>query len=449
MSVPNASVARLLLVLLLALSALIQATVVSRTVVNMPIRVDALDYYSYAINLREHGVYSLQRDWMVDPARVPVPDAIRPPGYPLLLAALAPRVAWDWLRSLGYLQSVFAVLSVALTYLLGCRFLPWRWALFAALLTALCPSLVVMATYVLSESLFTMMLLLALLASVIAAERPARWQAALLAGVLWGAATLVRSTTMLLPAMLLVLTLVLPRLASWRRAAAVGLLGFSLAMAPWLLRNLSLPAPPPGTSLTVKAVAHGSYPDFMYQGRAESFGYPYRHDPDVEARVRDWPGLGRALAADLRAHPWRMLRWYMVGKPIAFLSWADPQGWDLFIYAVNTSPYFDNPLLKLSWKLMAMLHAPLVALGLAAMLAVFWRPRLPSIDAGRTAAAVLVALTLAYGIGMHMAVAPFPRYNVPFRPIIFLLAALALHALFELWRQRRPTPLAAETARHA
>jgi uncharacterized membrane protein YhfC len=53
----------------------------------------------------------------------------------------------------------------------------------------------------------------------------------------------------------------------------------------------------------------------------------------------------------------------------------------------------------------------------------------------------MVALTLAYAIGMHMAVAPFPRYNVPFRPLIFLLAALALHALFELGRQRRAAPL--------
>jgi hypothetical protein len=94
-------------------------------VVNKPIRVDALDYFSYAVNLRTHGVYSLQREWMVDPAHKPVPDAIRPPGYPVFLAALGPRVDWDWLRTLGYLQSVFTVLSVALTYLIGRRFLPW------------------------------------------------------------------------------------------------------------------------------------------------------------------------------------------------------------------------------------------------------------------------------------------------------------------------------------
>ena len=449
MSAGNGRVHRLLLVLVLVLSALVQATVVSRTVVNKPIRVDALDYFSYAVNLRGHGVYSLQRDWMVDPARRPVPDAIRPPGYPLLLAALAPRVAWDWLRSLGYVQSVFSVLTVALTYLLGRRFLPPGWALFAALLTAICPSLVVMATYVLSESLFTFLLLLALLASVVAAERPGRWQPALLAGVLWGATALVRSTTLLLPAMLLALAFALPRLANWRRAAGVGLLGFLLAMSPWLLRNQSLPAPPPGNSLTVKSVAHGSYPDFMFEGRAESLGYPYRFDPDADARARDWPGLGRALAADFRAHPLRMLRWYLLGKPVAFLSWADPQSWDIFIYGVNTSPYFDNLWLNLSWHLMSMLHAPLVVLSLLATTAVLWRPRLLGLDGVAAAAALLVALTLVYGIGMHMVVAPFPRYNLPFRPLVFLLAALALHALFRLWRPGLAMSSPQEAPRHA
>ena len=447
MSAKPGSVVRLLLVLLLALSALVQATVVSRTQVNMPLRVDALDYFSYAVNLRQHGVYSMQREWMVDPSIKPVPDAVRVPGYPLLLALLQPRPAWDWLQMLGYLQSVLSVASVALVYLLGKRFLPASWALFAAALTAFCPSLVVMATYVLTETLFTFLMLAALLASAVAAGRPTRWPPALAAGLLWAASALVRPTTLLLPALLLLLVLLLPRLAAWRRSAAIGLLAFALAMLPWTLRNQSLPPSAPGNNLTVKSVAHGSYPDFMYDGRRESFGYPYRHDPGADARSRDWAGLGQALAADFRAHPWRMARWYLVGKPLAFLSWADPQSWDIFIYAVNKSPYFDNPWLNRSWQLMSMLHAPLVALALVALLAAFLRPRALAMAEGASLpAAVLVALVLAYGIAMHMLVAPFPRYNVPFRPLIFLLAALALHASYRLVRRRFAAPPLAEVA---
>jgi hypothetical protein len=118
---------------------------------------------------------------------------------------------------------------------------------------------------VLSESLFTFLLLLALLASINRrgaagplADRAARrialgrhragaFDHAALAGDAAGAGNPSAAAR-----------------ASWRRTAACSLLGFLLAMTPWLVRNQSLPAAPPGSSLAVKAVALGSYPDFMY-----------------------------------------------------------------------------------------------------------------------------------------------------------------------------------------
>jgi hypothetical protein len=54
--------ARLILTLILSISALIQFTVVSRTTVEIPFRVDAGDYFSYAYNLSHHGVYSIRYD---------------------------------------------------------------------------------------------------------------------------------------------------------------------------------------------------------------------------------------------------------------------------------------------------------------------------------------------------------------------------------------------------
>ena len=48
---------------------------------------------------------------------------------------------------LAYVQSLMAVACVLLVYVIGRRFLAPGWALFAAFLTAICPSLVVMPTY--------------------------------------------------------------------------------------------------------------------------------------------------------------------------------------------------------------------------------------------------------------------------------------------------------------
>jgi len=444
----RASTVRLLLALVLALSALVQATVVSRTEVNAPLRVDALDYFSYAVNLRNHGVYSLDRDWMADPTRVPKPDAVRPPGYPLFLATLSPVPNRDWIRRLGYLQSLFAVATVALVFLLGRRFLHPGWALLAALLTAVSPGLVVMSTYVLSETLFTFLLLAALLATESAVRRQERTWPALLAGVAWGLTALVRPTSQFLPALFLAITLLLPALKPWRRTAAMGLLGFVLAMAPWTVRNQLLPAQPDGRSLMVKALAHGSYPYFKYEGREESYGYPYRSDPEAEARARDLPSVLRYIAADFGRHPLRMTGWYLVGKPITFLSWSDPQGWDIFIYPVMRSPYLSSPWLVFSWRAMWWLHAPLCLFAVVASLLSLARPQLLGLSAEARAAAVVPAIVLAYAIAFHMLVAPFPRYNLPFRPLVMLMSALALQAgwrAVEKARLERAAPRAAST----
>jgi 4-amino-4-deoxy-L-arabinose transferase-like glycosyltransferase len=429
---------RLLLLLVLSLSALLQLTVVARTQVNAPLRVDAMDYFSYAVNLRDHGVYSLQRDWYTGHHAPLQSDKIRPPGYPLLLLALDPQVSWDWLRRLGYLQGLMAVLSVWLVHRIGRRFLSEELALLAAALTATCPALVVLSTYVLSEAFFTLLLLAALLASLAAMRHREDWKRAVAAGLLWGAASLVRSTAQFLPMAFVALAWLLPSLAGLRRTSAFCLLGFALAMSPWLLRNLGVPPEAPGTSLMVKALAHGSYPDFEYHGDPASYGYPYRHDPEAEARARDLPAVLGYIARDFRAQPLHMLRWYLLSKPVMFLSWTDPQGWDMFIYAVNRSPYFEPGLLRVSWRLMRLAHWPLVLLGVGGMVLALFARRATRLDGEARDAAALVALVLAYAIAFHMIVAPFPRYNLPFRPLVFLLAMLCLQTLWRAAKQRHP-----------
>lgn len=432
---------RLMLALVLALSALLQATVVSRTKVDRPLRVDALDYFSYAVNLRDHGVYSLDRGWNEGHAdETPRPDAQRPPGYPWMLRLLDPQVSRQWLRRVGYVQSVLGVLSVWLVFLLGRRFLPEPMALLAAALTALCPSLVVLGTYVLSEGLFTFCLLAALLASAVALDRAGEWKPALAAGLLWGLASLVRSTTVFLPILFLLASVAVPALHPYRRAAAACLLGFALAMSPWLLRNATLPPPASGSSLLVKALAHGSYPDFRFEGRPESEGFPYRFDPEAAERQQDLPSALLYIARDFRDHPGPMLRWYLLSKPVVFLSWTGSQSWGLFLYPVLASPYLQPGLFQLSAILMQALHWPLVLMALVATAALLARRHLPAIASRNRGVATLLAFVFAYAIAFHMVVAPFPRYNLPFRPLVFLLAALCLHWLAVAWRRRRLSP---------
>ena len=63
-------------------------------------------------------------------------------------------------------------------------------------------------------------------------------------------------------------------------------------------------------------------------------------------------------------------------------------------------------------------------------------PRWLVLGESGTLAAAIVALVVAYSIAFHMIVAPFPRYGIPFRPLLYALAMLPLRAA---WLQWRPT----------
>ena len=47
-----------------------------------------------------------------------------------------------------------------------------------------------------------------------------------------------------------------------------------------------------------------------------------------------------------------------------------------------------------------------------------------------------MALVVLYAIGLHMVVAPFPRYAIPFRPLIYALAMVPVQAAWLAWRGR-------------
>lgn len=421
---------RLLLLLVLSISAFIQFTVVSRTVVDGPLRADAGQYFSYAYNLSHHGVFSMSPTWQEGAKNLPLrPDSLRAPGYPVFLALVGrPEANETYLRRVTTAQAVLGVLSVLLVYLIASRFLAPGWALTAALLTALSPHLAMMSTYLLTESLFFFLLMGSLLMLLVAVQSNRRWPW-IATGVLWGLSTLVKPTAQFFPVVLFFVVLVVPSLRSVRLSAALAFACFVAVLAPWVIRNQSAAVERPA-SLMVLTLAHGSYPDFMYQGRRETFGFPYRFDPQIDVISRDLPSVLGHIAGRFRAEPLTYLRWYAIGKPGYFLAWGNVQGWDILVYPVLHTPYFEDPLFGLVRTLSYFLHWPLMLLGLAGAAILALRARWLVLSPAQNTAATVVALLVVYAIAFHMIVAPFPRYGVPFRPLIFALAMLTLRALW-------------------
>jgi hypothetical protein len=428
----------LLVALLLCLSAFVQLVSVSRTVVDHPLRADAGEYFSYAWNLAHYGTYSIDPTWQRGPdAAAPAPDAYRPPGYPLFLRALGnPQPSDAWLRKVLLAQAALGVLGVWLLFCLSRRFLAFGWALAAAAAAAISPHLAVLGTLVLSETLFGVLMLGALLATARASgTRALAWGA--LAGLLWGAASLVRSTAQFFPLLVLAGVLAWPKLRAWRAPALLGAAVFIATLAPWLLRNQSDAVHKPASSLMVKALAHGAYPGFMYENQPESFGYPYRFDPQADAVARDLPSVLAYIGGRFRAQPLRYLDGYLLGKPGYFLAWGHVQGWDVLVYPVVHSPWYEDWRFMLLRLLSQLAHWPLMLLGLLGAALAWSRRATHALDAGQLLALRLCSALVGYGVAFHIIVAPFPRYGVPFRPFLYALAMFALAAAISGFARRR------------
>jgi 4-amino-4-deoxy-L-arabinose transferase-like glycosyltransferase len=320
-------------------------------------------------------------------------------------------------------------LTVFLTFRLARELLSAGWALIAAMLTAISPHLATITAEILTESLFTLALVAAAWCSA-RAFRLRRAHLAMAAGVLWGAAALVRPTAEFLPPLILLATLFLPALRSYRRTATALTIAALALQAPWWVRNQVTDLRPTSDNLTINFLHHGSYPNFMYQGRIDTLGFPYRFDPES-------PRIGRSVGSALsnivdnfRSKPLETTHWYLVGKPISFLSWRIVGGWgDIFTSEPIHSPFLEDRRFSAIHAFMRALHTPLMLLGVLGALLAAWNPSWLGLGRGAVTAARLVAAVIGYAVVLHMVGAPFPRYGIPFRPLMYVLALIPLATL--------------------
>lgn len=190
---------------------------------------DSDDYLRLAQNLLTHGTLSLD-------AAPPLTPSIRfPPLYPAFIAA----VSWTGTPSaftVAAVQSVLDAATAVVLLLLARTAVARRWALAVALTYALHPGMLRPARAVISETLFTALLVCAVW-TLSRGVRSDRLRATALSGVVFGAAILCRPIALLLP---FTLSCVVILLRPSRRAFAHGLVlvgAAALVVTPWSLRS--------------------------------------------------------------------------------------------------------------------------------------------------------------------------------------------------------------------
>jgi 4-amino-4-deoxy-L-arabinose transferase-like glycosyltransferase len=200
---------------------------------NAPPRGDEINYQDHAANIAA-GKGMIRSDGQ--------PSSFRPPLFPLAIGGLY-RLFGVHLALARTFQILVGVAVVALTYLLARRLFSPGVALVAASLVAVNPYLILMSSYLLTEILYTALLLAGLLALEAGRSRgregAARLAPAALAGLLFGLATLTRANAGLLVVMVVggVAALGSGGVARRLGQGAVVLVAVAAALAPWAIRN--------------------------------------------------------------------------------------------------------------------------------------------------------------------------------------------------------------------
>ncbi|HEY2956009.1 MAG TPA: glycosyltransferase family 39 protein [Candidatus Eisenbacteria bacterium] len=364
---------------------------------------DSAEYDAVAWHLARGQGFSL------DAAAGPYPTAFVPPLLPWLTSLVYGAFGHHFFASI-LLQCAIGALVPLLLAAFGGSLFGGNVGRTAGWLAAAHPLLVFFSGYLLTETAFTALLLVALSASAawVRTPQPGR---ALGVGVTWGLASLTRPTALLLPAVVAAwawvsLGLALGGRARLRHIALLGL-GLALSVGPWTLRNaLVLHAFVPVTTGGGRALLDSNNPEVWndparrggamstthvepYASETRGLGEP---EADAAARrralqflaahVREWP----AMAAAKLARFWRVTAegggtgaWQREGSTLGrALRAADP----LLVWSLLTWPFA-------LWGLFRTLRGPrrffqglglLVVLYFSAIAVVYWgalRMRVP------------------------------------------------------------------------
>lgn len=367
---------------------------------------DAVEYVSDAHHLLTLGVFGEEPG---------VPYAIIPPGYPLFIAGIF-MLTNQSMIAVRLAQVALATLMVWLTFLVGKEIASKRAALLGAFIIAVYPVWIFWPIFFLTETLYTVLLLI-FTWCLVRSAKTCTVKYAVVTGAAFGLALLTREVLFLFP--LLLPVVFWAARTPWQQALHylfVFTLVTLLVLSPWLIRNYHTFGQVFYTERTeaIRYQLTGSgylSPHYRYLVD-DSASPPYSKPPEYFERYGQPSEMLRINR--LFTEPRRYL-YHIVNRVIEL--WLHPNG------------LASVPDILIVRVVYIALH--IGTLGLAAMSIVIGLER-------RAETIIILSLLLLYTTGTNLFLTvPQPRYTLPSLPLVFILAAMGLNVFWQRLQRGR------------
>ncbi len=366
---------------------------------------DAATYHGIAVNLIEGRGFSQ--------------DGINPscfvaPLYPFFLAAVYFLAGVQPLL-VELVQAVLGSVTAWLLYLLVRSYFDHGPALIAFVLALFMPELVVLNTFLYTETVFIFLFVATLWLAVRALAAPS-WKRLAIAGLVAGLVTMTRGVTLFLPVLLGIALLLRYRPRAVLRQVTLYGLFFVMPIIPWAIRNYVV-----FEAFVPIAVGTG---DVMWTGNYLPLDGKYSYGETMALMDSMTAGMNqvqrerrlRQEAIDnIVEQPWATLG-LMGRKMIRFWFW-------IYESAPTGGKRQGGTAVQL---VLALSYYPLLLLSVFGL----WLSR------RKWRELLLIYLMIGYYTALHVLMLVVPRYRIPMLPLLFLFAGVALWELWRRWQSR-------------
>jgi hypothetical protein len=193
-------------------------------------------------------------------------------------------------------------------------------------------------------------------------------------------------------------------------------------------------------TLMINALYHGSFPGMMYNNDPSTFGAAYKFDPDQEKMSEGVRQTTYLIWQKMKQSPKEYLEWYLVGKQMLLWQWSVLTGsGDIFIYKIIKSPYLYLPDMKATHALHYLIHNIWVVVGLITSFTIMFLNKIKKMRVSYVW--IFMALLIIYIALIHIIIAPYPRYGIPFKlyliPLCIFGIQIVVKTSSQLWIKKQ------------